>query len=307
MGLYDRDYYRDSHSGGRFALSTRSAVFTLIIINIGIWVLQVALWRVENNPFVWLKCNSVDVFERGYVWQLVTANFLHAENKIWHLLFNMVGLYVFGRDVEELYGKRNFFTFYLAAGVVAMGAESLVAWINGQPTVIVGASGAVMGLLVVFVLFYPKRTLMLFPIPIPVQAWVLCLLYALGNIAGAGSETSTGVAHLAHLAGGAFGLVYKVADLRWESIGRRFGGIFGRRRALPGDELVRSRARSTRRRKTKVVQFPLADGAADSSERDPISARIDELLDKIHREGKESLSEEELEFLRTNSQNYKSE
>ena len=115
MGLYDRDYYRDINSAGTLGLRSQSAITTLIVINVVVWVLQWFLYGIYREdvltrPF---GCSPQALFQQGAIWQLVTANFLHHVKNPFHILFNMLFLYFFGRELESIYGKRDFLIFYL--------------------------------------------------------------------------------------------------------------------------------------------------------------------------------------------------
>jgi len=297
MGLYDREYYRDKPGGFRGLMS--SMVMILITINILIWIIQVVLYRSSFHPADSLGCTPSDVFGKMYIWQIVTANFLHAPERIWHILGNMIFLFFFGRELEAIYGKRDFLIFYLFAGSVAILSEAAISYylLERDPTII-GASGAVMGTVVLFTLFYPTRKIYL-GLMIPIDAWLLCIIFVLLDISGA-LGGSTGVAHWAHISGGICGLLYRFLDLRWETMQSRFRGLLGSSRS--------------RRRRPRLYTPPpepdppvVSESPPERKERDPISERIDEILDKISKRGKESLTEEELDFLKRNSSRYSSE
>jgi membrane associated rhomboid family serine protease len=313
MGIYDRDYYRES-SYGRFGIRMRSVVFALIGANVALWLLQVILYGLENKSVIrWLACHPEDVYGRGWVWQLLTANFLHAETAPFHILGNMLLLFICGRELETVYGPWRFLAFYLTSGTLAIAAEAgwTLALPRNEPEpafVILGASGAVMGVVVLFTLLYPRRVVLLFGI-VPTPIWLLCLIYVLSDVSGM-LNPSSNVAHFAHLVGGGAGVLFRFVDLRWSAISRRFGR-WRRRRPPSTLQAVGARGAAEDGR-AKVLAFPLGGEAASSPQRpsksrDPVSARIDELLDKIHRHGKASLSEEELDYLKENSQHYKSE
>jgi membrane associated rhomboid family serine protease len=296
MGFSDRDYYGERPRG----IGIRTAVSILIAVNLAIWLIQVITIR---SPFLekLFACNPDDVFGKGYVWQIFTANFLHDPRNIWHILGNMLFLFIFGRELEATYGRRDFLIFYSLAGSLAILAEAAVAYSLGQPAMILGASGAVMGVVVLFTLIYPRREI-LFWAMFPVQVWILCIIYVLLDLSGAiGGDR--GVAHWAHLAGGAVGLLYRYVDLRWDSVrgraSRLLGSIGWKLRIRRGPRLVgATKVRMPRVRRTEVDEAPAG--------RDEISERIDGLLDKISRSGRESLTPEEMEYLQVNSKRYKS-
>ena len=248
------------------------------------------------------------MFQNFHIWQIFTANFLHSPDYFFHIFGNMLFLFFFGPELEQIYGKRDFLIFYLSAGVIAMFAQSGLGTLLGDNAPILGASGSVMGVVVLFTTFYPKRKIYLLAI-VPVSIWILCVFYILMDLQGVLTR-SQGVAHLAHLAGGATGLIYRLYDFRLESLRRKFLGRSIRK--THGPRKPRSvggwLSASKKQQEGKVIQFPQSKSQQGTTtrERDPISTRIDQLLEKISREGKDSLSAEELEYLKENSQHYKS-
>ncbi len=302
MGLYDREYYREKPKG--LGYITGSVVMLLITINVLIWLIQVILVKSVDFP-KFLGCQPLALFKNYAFWQILTANFIHAPFPPWHILGNMLFLFFFGRELEAIYGKRDFLIFYLLAGSLAIFAEAAIGYfiMNNPFPYIFGASGAVMGTVVLFALFFPTRKIYL-GLLIPIDAWLLCVFYIILDLSGALGGLGTGVAHWAHLTGGAFGLLYRILDLRWESVRSRLGRFFG-----PGGRGGRPRRRprlvpsKPPERKTRKSPPP----RESPLERDPVSARIDELLEKISKSGKESLTEEELDFLKRNSRRYTSE
>jgi membrane associated rhomboid family serine protease len=137
-------------------------------------------------------------------WQLVTYSFLHIE--FWHLFANMFALYMFGPDVERLFGRTHFRVFYLVCVVGAAVAQQVVtATIHPSPYPTLGASGGVFGLLLAYGMAYPQRRLLLLFPPVPMPAWLFVTLYGLLELVLGVFGTSQGVAHFAHLGGMAAG------------------------------------------------------------------------------------------------------
>jgi membrane associated rhomboid family serine protease len=156
------------------------------------------------------------VLQSGWVWQPVSYMFLHGG--VFHLLFNMLALWMFGVELERLWGTRFFTRYYLVTGVGAAVTTILVSLLPAEfaadmyGTVTIGASGAIYGLLLAYALTYPNRPIyMYFVFPIPAKIFVLLI----GAIAFFSSVTETrgGVAHAAHLGGILVGYVY-LAGLR---------------------------------------------------------------------------------------------
>jgi membrane associated rhomboid family serine protease len=132
-------------------------------------------------------------------WQPVSYAFLHGG--IGHLFFNMLGLWMFGAEIERLWGTRRYLQFYGASVLAAALAQLLIAMLMGSPAPTVGASGGLFGLLLAFGMLFPHRTVMpLFP-PIPMKARTFVALYGgLELLLGVMSPMG-GVAHFAHLGG----------------------------------------------------------------------------------------------------------
>jgi membrane associated rhomboid family serine protease len=133
-------------------------------------------------------------------WQLVSYGFLHGG--LTHLLFNMLALYMFGQDIERLFGTRFFLQYYFACIVVAALAHlSVTAWLGAPPMPTVGASGAMFGLLLAYGWFFPQRRVMLIFPPIPMPARVFVAGYGALELVLGVSGSASGVAHFAHLGG----------------------------------------------------------------------------------------------------------
>lgn len=132
-------------------------------------------------------------------WQILTYGFLHGS--LMHLLFNMFGLYMFGSDIESVWGQRRYLTYYLVCVVTAAIAQLAVTWMTGAIYPTVGASGAVFGLLLAFGMMFPRRTVMLIIPPIPMPAWLFVTLYGVVELYLGITGSASGVAHFAHLGG----------------------------------------------------------------------------------------------------------
>jgi membrane associated rhomboid family serine protease len=133
-------------------------------------------------------------------WQLVTYSFLHGG--IGHIFFNMLGLYMFGADVERLFGTRFYLAYYFASVVVAGVTHMVITGLMGaDATPMVGASGGVYGLLLAFGWYFPqRRVVLLFP-PIPMAARTFVIVFGVLELFFGVTGTQAGVAHFAHLGG----------------------------------------------------------------------------------------------------------
>jgi len=174
----------------------------LLAANVLVFMLQLAggLPLVEHFA-LWPPATSGPRGGPGFeLWQLVSYSFLHGS--LLHLMFNMLALYTFGRDVERLFGSRWYLQFYFASVVAAALSHLVVTgWMGGAPLPTVGASGGVYGVLLAYGIYFPRRTvLLLFP-PIPLPARVFVVLFAALELYFGVTGTASGVAHFAHLGG----------------------------------------------------------------------------------------------------------
>jgi membrane associated rhomboid family serine protease len=156
--------------------------FAITLLNLPIDTL--ALWPLSTGRF--------------WPWQVVTYGFLHVD--MLHLFFNMLGLWMFGSEIERLWGDRRYIQFLLASVVSAAGVQLVWSAMIGSGVPTIGASGALFGVLLAFGMLFPNRTVMLLIPPIPMKAKVLVAVYgALELLAGLSGRT--GIAHFAHLGG----------------------------------------------------------------------------------------------------------
>jgi membrane associated rhomboid family serine protease len=201
------------------------------------------------------------------LWQLLTYGFLHSVTQIWHILGNMLMLYFFGTMLEERLGARRFTLTYFVAQFVG-GLCFLAPMLFGvhELAPAIGASGAVFGVMIALAALYPRLTVYVFVVPVPLK-WLAIGIVGIEAYSAlwAFKAGSDGVAHLIHLGGAAYGFL----AVRTGLIEKDPVEILERRRAV---------ARVER--------------AADDE------ARMDRLLDKIHKEGMGSLSRTEKDFLK---------
>lgn len=223
-------------------------------------------------------------------WQLVTYQFLHGG--FWHLFFNMFALWMFGSELNYLWGSRRFLTYYLLSGI---GGGILNLLVNDAPTI--GASGAIMGVLVAYGMTFPDRPVMIFPLFIPIPAKIFVIIYAALDLLSGLTSTDSGVAHFAHLGGALTGFLLLRFGDRW--------GIFSAAEKL-------SRPRSSQRPRTPVEEAeyvdipwrsgsgtkPMFHGASFFYKGEYITEEtVDRILEKIAERGFDSLTEHEKEIL----------
>jgi len=132
-------------------------------------------------------------------WQLASYAFMHAN--LMHLAFNMYGLWMFGSELERIWGPRRLALFYGASVLAAAMAQLAVSALLGNPAPTIGASGGLFGLMIGFAMLFPQRKMMLIFPPIPMPAWVFVTLYGVIELTLGVTGTAAGVAHFAHLGG----------------------------------------------------------------------------------------------------------
>jgi membrane associated rhomboid family serine protease len=278
MGIYDREYYREEGSTG---WSSRSVVINLIIANVVVFFLQQLLREGDQSTLEnWLALRG-DFFSHPWeVWRLVTYGFLHGG--LGHIFFNMYALWLFGMDIESRYGKAEFLRFYLATLVIAALIWLLIEAAMGglaPNIVLIGASGAITGVMILYVLHFPERTILFWGV-VPMKVWVLGALYVALDVFGAMNRSGSTVAHVAHLGGAGFGFLY---------VRQRFN--LGR--LVPTDAF---KALARRGPKLKIHNPDTA--------RPDLSKQVDEILEKISREGESSLTRQERKTLEEASRQY---
>ncbi len=172
----------------------------LLLVNVAIYflgqllgagfVVDFALWPVSSPEF--------------WPWQIVTYAFLHANFN--HLFFNMLGLWMFGSELEQVWGQKRFVQFYTASVIAAALTQLLVSGLMGSGGPTIGASGGLFGLLLAFAMIFPDRIILLFFV-IPMKAKYLVILYGLAELYQGAYVMNSGIAHFAHLGGMLGGLL----------------------------------------------------------------------------------------------------
>ena len=289
MGIYDRDYQRGYRPPSGFDLGGSTTLTTkLVIVMFGVFVVQLATRgnQPDSGQFTDLFSLHADVIKRPWLlFELVTYGFLHDPWQIQHILFNMIALWFFGRSIEYRYGPREYLTFFLAAIVAAGLFWMLGVFIANRqllPYQMLGASGGISGVLLLFCLNFPHQMIYIWGV-IPIPAWAFAIVFVGMDIVGASGRPfhgDTNVAFTAHLGGALFALVYYQAGWRLE-------------RFLPGNISWKSLRRKP---KLRVV---------DSDEPDPSTEeRVDEILKKIQEQGRDSLTRQERRILEEASRKY---
>ena len=254
--------------------SYKPALFTdaikiLVSVNFGIFLLQTVA-RTEGLFFPLFGLVPKMVWSEFMIWQPFTYLFFHGG--IWHVLINMFVLWMFGSELERLWGKGHFLKFYFVTGVGA-GLVTMIFGLNSM-TPIVGASGAVYGVLLAYGLTYPNRTVYLYGI-IPIKS--LWFVIGIGVIAFMSSfDNVSQISHLTHLSGMMIGYLMLKRPVRFNDLW------------------------FTIRKRT--LEYKIKHEEKKVSQHQAIEREIDRILDKINREGFDSLTEEEHDRLYKGSQ-----
>lgn len=314
MGIYDRDYYRES-SGRWSNWGERPITVGLVVINCVVFVLQL-LTRYKNE-FGHFSDHIADwgqfylpAIQQGQVWRVLTAHFLHDSGGLWHIAMNMLVLFWVGSELEAIYGSKEFLGFYLTAallislGKVVLGLTGLM-----HPEIrALGASGPVSAAFIVFACHYPHRQILLFFI-LPVPCWLVAIGFVAIDFFGFIGIGREGIGYAAHLLGAAFGFLYYRYSLRVSNWLPAFGRRAPARRGPPpriftdppddeSDELPVSAP-------TPPSPRAAAAPAPSRSVDEQLEAKLDLVLEKVSRYGRESLTPEERDLLLRASEIYK--
>jgi len=204
-------YYRYRSS---FGYGLTPVVKNLMIVMGAVFLLQML---VSGQFSFYLGLVPVLVWKKYYLWQLITYIFLHGG--ITHLLFNFLALWMFGSELESYWGSRKFLRYFLFCGIGA--GICTVVFSPYQYIPVIGASGSIYGLLLAFGWLFPNRPIyiyFLFPIP----AKYMVIIFGLIELFSSAEGTGGGVAHLTHLGGLLFGLLYMVYPTLRQKIRREY-------------------------------------------------------------------------------------
>lgn len=304
MGIYDRDYYRQSGSSYFHSFGEGGQVCKWLIgINVVVFIVQILT---TQNPEMLgfftntFELNSSDVLT-GKVWQLLTYSFLHDPYSLWHIAFNMLFLWWFGAEIETMYGSKEFLAFYLMAaflGGIAFTLQgmffslSMTQSIFAVPSRCIGASGAVMAVMVLYACHFPHRRILLFFI-LPIPIWLFVGFQVVQDAFVFAHGAQTGVAVGVHLTGAVFAFLYY--RQHW-----RVSNWFSQ---LPL-QMLRSRRRRPKLRVYHGEEFAHAVSRRSDVD-EQFEAKLDTVLEKIKLSGQSSLTEDEREILTKASELYK--
>jgi membrane associated rhomboid family serine protease len=306
MGLRDRDYtqrdynrkkQRPHRSGGR------SAVVSLIIINFALWIINGFLFSANNNLTELLLFREDFVLKISECYRLLTYGFVHAPQDWTHIVFNMFGLLMFGygmmlgigpggfgfvrgENVENQLGKLEFITFYLLT--ILIGGVVFALMNFGDPKAgVLGASGGVCGVIILYAWMFPNKTLLLYGI-LPMPMWALGMLIVVMDAWGAAGGLGGAVAYTVHLAGAAFGTLFYHLLYKQRLRLTEWCGDF----TLP-------------KGKPKVkIHTPKNSASNTSASDEEFNRRLDDILKRYGEVGESGLTAEEREFLQRASRKF---
>jgi membrane associated rhomboid family serine protease len=287
MALADRTYMREEPSRQGWSVTV-----AILVLNVIIFFAEHANGRQSVRAFTEYGALSLEGLQRGYVWQLLTYQFLH--NGLIHLVFNCLALFMFGRPVEMALGRKSFLKLYLFSGFAGAIVQLLLALLS--PAFggwMVGASAGICGLVAAFALLFPDSTIYVFFV-LPVRAKyflpaVIAFSVVFLFLPPESGSRGVRIAHGAHLGGTLLGVAY----LRWFYVS---GYLAWTWQWLRGPRSSRPIVK---------VRFPHVDGSRRETGRRPeempsadfISREVDPILEKISAHGIHSLTERERRIL----------
>lgn len=293
MSIYDRNYYQEEEGFSFHGFSKGfNACKWIIGICVALFVLQIlfrnGVGKTERNLTDYLILEPQLILQ-GEVWRLISYGFIHSVSEPFHIIFNMLMLWWFGREIEECLQPIEFLSFYLVSivfgGLIFVGCS--FGGLHGRGAVCLGASGGVTAVMVLYACWFPRRTV-LFMFVIPMQVWLLTIILIVVDALNLFSGSQKNIAGEVHLAGAAFGLAYYKFSWTLSSF-----NPFKLWKQWTGPRLK--------------IYKPSGDTSSQVLESGTNfefneNEKLDEILKKISVFGKESLTAQENEFLIRTSQ-----
>ncbi len=290
MSNYNDSYYKPGF-GVTIGSKWTRVIMILVIVNVTVFIIQLLFSTISSQwgvPTMGMSPETDGVVHhvklgpdrfttlfwlyqplaigKLWLWQLVTYMFLHSVSDPWHIIFNMLVLWMFGSEVEKAMGTRRFLTMYFTAGIFA----GIFGCLFTPNNPILGASGAIFAVEIAFAMFYPNATIIFFVFPI--KAKYLVTIFAGITVFNCLMPTGGNVAHFAHLGG----LLYGFLFIRYEPRFTNF--IISRQNQQKENEY----------RKEEEVRKV-----------------VDALLDKVNRTGMKGLTRRERSYLKNASKRYR--
>lgn len=287
--LSDRDYMREPE--GRPPLSMTAWLMISLVVVFAAERINAVYVKAPIGDYLPL---SLEGIQEGYVWQLLTFQFLHGS--LLHLVGNLLGLWFCGRFVEQVIGRWRFLWFYLGTGVCGGLLHLLLAW--SFPTwfgaEVVGASAGVMAVIALFCLIQPDAEFLIFFI-LPVKARIVLIAETAIALFFTVVPTDRGIAHAAHLGGIVAAVLFfrarwhdDMMPLPWEGLGQRLGRLFQKPAPRPVPGIPQWQKLERERRPARPVE-PTPD--------EFMAREVDPILEKIAAHGIQSLTEREKQTL----------
>ncbi len=314
MGYYNRDYYRPTGFGG-FSFFP-PVIKWLLIINFAVFFIQQIVqnimfgnipgWYVLNHYFALNPIVGFDRFGEPYnfqIWQLITYQFMHGGFA--HIFFNMLMLWMFGMEIENIWGSRKFLVFYLTSGIGAGLTQVLFSPIlSGALAPTIGASGAIFGVMIAFGMMFPNRYIFVYFL-IPMKAkYLIAFLMAIEVFSIGGMSF---VAHLAHIGGAVTGIIFILLDRKYHfNFDRIFDSLSNITKPRPRTKnpfgKKNSGAANFRKpfrpaQKVEEAEFYDINQSNNVNPNDVTEEEIDRILDKISKSGYQNLTEREKKIL----------
>jgi len=272
----------------------------LLIINVAVFFIQMIannlmlggqpLWYVLN---MWFALNPISEGFNFQIWQLITYQFMHGGFS--HILFNMFALWMFGMEIENIWGSKKFLIYYLICGVVAGLAQLFISPLYSSPAVTIGASGAIFGVMIAFAMLFPDRHIFLYFL-IPIRAKYLIGFLFILEIFWIG-DAGSNVAHLAHLGGALAGFVFIMFDKSIDVPLKRMLNISGYQRGNTFNNPFSGLSDKFKKRSQNIEDANYYDINHKKEGEEITQAEIDAILDKISQSGYQNLSEREKKIL----------
>lgn len=289
MSLADRSYLREEYNPPRVTNYLLIGLLVAFFVQCLVWFY--GGWDARNHLGL-----TLDGIRHWKLWQLITYQFLHAAPWPWHVLFNCLGLYFFGRPVEETLGSRKFISLYALAGISGGLLHLLVTWVlpHHLDGGVVGASAGVCGLIAIYCSLYPMRELTTFIYFFPVTIRARYFLWFIGGLSVFGTFIPfDNVAHAAHLGGIVLGIGY----VRWFHETEVWAEIRSRFRRRPRTQVKVRFPRAPSNQAAAAAEARKETAARATGPTEFISREVDPILDKIASKGIHSLTDEEKQVL----------
>ena len=290
MSNYNDSYYKPGF-GVTIGSKWTRVIMILIIVNVIVFIIQLLFSTISSQwgvPTMGMSPDTDGVVHhvklgpdrfttlfwlyqplaigKLWLWQLVTYMFLHSVSDPWHIIFNMLVLWMFGSEVEKAMGTRRFLTMYFTAGIFA----GIFGCLFTPNNPILGASGAIFAVEIAFAMFYPNATIIFFVFPI--KAKYLVTIFAGITVFNCLMPTGGNVAHFAHLGG----LLYGFLFIRYEP---RFTNF--------------------------IISWQNQQKENEYRKEEEVRKVVDALLDKVNRTGMKSLTRRERSYLKNASKRYR--